>query len=95
MDEEVEDKEIPGLNLAPNSEDESEFKSAEAEERELSNGLSAARRRQLERALRRKQGRAGTHYYENVDVNNRRHKLQPRHSFGGGGGPLKRGRKSK
>ncbi len=60
-------------------------------------GLSAARQRQLDRALRKKQGRAGKHYYEAVNVKNK----SRRRSGGGGGkapplaGPMKRGRKSK
>ncbi|KAL5107040.1 Nucleolar GTP-binding protein 2 [Taenia crassiceps] len=60
-----------GLNLLPNPEDEAE---AAAEEKAVapSKGLSAARKRQLERALRKKAGRAGRHYYEEVNVKNRK-----------------------
>ncbi|EUB54386.1 Nucleolar GTP-binding protein 2 [Echinococcus granulosus] len=60
-----------GINLLPNSEDEAEA-AAEEEAAASLKGLSAARKRQLERALRRKAGRAGRHYYEEVNVKNRK-----------------------
>lgn len=64
------------LDLCPND--------SEAEEEELTadkaatqdpdekGGLSSKRRRQLERALKRRQSRAGVHFYGEVDVKNKR-----------------------
>lgn len=45
---------------------------AEEAEATREQGLSKARQRQLERALRRRAGRAGTHFYEEVSVKNRK-----------------------
>ncbi|VDM01474.1 unnamed protein product [Schistocephalus solidus] len=60
------------FDLAPHSEDElQESQEAEDEDVEGSGGLSKSRRRQLERALRRQKGRAGRHFYEEVNVKNR------------------------
>ncbi|VDM35813.1 unnamed protein product [Hydatigera taeniaeformis] len=68
----VGDADVGELNLMPNSEDEAEAAAAEEKAATLSKGLSAARRRQLERALRRKAGRAGRHFYEEVNTKNRK-----------------------
>ncbi|BHF77619.1 GTP binding [Sparganum proliferum] len=79
-DEEKNDEEGDGtFDLAPHSEDELEEAQEEAEDEDVegSNGLSKSRRRQLERALRRKQGRAGRHFYDEVNVKNRNRRPPP------------------
>ncbi|KAM7533953.1 hypothetical protein Aperf_G00000113063 [Anoplocephala perfoliata] len=65
------DSDASGINLLPTAEDEAEAQ-AEEEEAMKEAGLSKARQRQLERALRRRAGRAGRHFYEEVNVKNRK-----------------------
>lgn len=65
------DSDASGINLLPTAEDEAEAR-AEEEEARKEAGLSKARQRQLERALRRRAGRAGVHFYEQVNVKNRK-----------------------
>uniref|UniRef100_A0A5K3F9T0 Nucleolar GTP-binding protein 2 n=2 Tax=Mesocestoides corti TaxID=53468 RepID=A0A5K3F9T0_MESCO len=68
---EEEEEEGSGIDLAPNAEDEAEIRAKEEQAKAANSGLSASRQRQLERALRRKAGRAGRHYYEEVNVKNK------------------------
>ena len=67
--EEPGEGETSGIDLLPNSEDETE--EGEENAAKSSEGLSAARKRQLERALRKKSSRAGRHFYEEVNVKNK------------------------